>query len=289
MSIFKDTVIIIPTFKSDRIIGECINKLDKNFKILIIENSSRKVFKKKIEEQFINTKVILVGYNSGWSNAANIGIKLSKEKFILFLNPDIIITKKSIRTLSKTLSNNPNIGLVAPKTFKKDGNISKQYLFYKNFNKEKELKELKWLAGHVMFVKRAILSKVGLFDQNIFLDFEDIDFCYRIRKLNFKVILNLKATCIHLENKSHDPIFDYKVKKLRMWHYGWSYFYFHKKHYNFENAVISVRNIFFKNFVKLILNLLIFNIMKFSIYRNFFLGYFNCLLGNKSYYRIKFN
>ena len=105
MSIFKDTAIIIPTFKSDKIISQCISRLNKNFKILIIENSNRKIFKKKIEEQFINTKVILVGYNSGWSNAANLGIKFSKEKFLLFLNPDIIITKQSIRILLKTLSN----------------------------------------------------------------------------------------------------------------------------------------------------------------------------------------
>ena len=288
MVIFKDTVIIIPTFKSDKIIDNCINKLDKNFKILIIENSNRKFFKKKIEEQFKNTKVILVGYNSGWSNAANIGIKFSKENFILFLNPDIIITKKSIRSLSKTLSNNSNIGLVAPKTFNAEGKIVNQYLTCKNSSKKKNLKELKWLAGHVMFIKRTVFNKVGIFDKNIFLDFEDIDFCYRIRISNLKVMLDLKSTCIHLENKSHDQIFDYKVKKLRMWHYGWSYFYFYKKHYSFQNAILSVRKIFFKNFIKLVFNLSILNIKKFSIYKNFFLGYFNSLIGNKSFYRIKF-
>jgi GT2 family glycosyltransferase len=289
MSIFKDTAIIIPTFKSDKIISQCISRLNKNFKILIIENSNRKIFKKKIEEQFINTKVILVGYNSGWSNAANLGIKFSKEKFLLFLNPDIIITKQSIRILLKTLSNNSNIGLVAPKTFNIEGKISNQYLICKNSSKEKRFKELKWLAGHVMFVKRKIFNKVGLFDKNIFLDFEDVDFCYRIRSSNLKVIIDNKATCVHLENQSHDPIFDYKVKKLRMWHYGWSYFYFHKKHYSFMNAFISARKILFVNFVKLIFNLLIINLKKFSIYKNFFLGYFNCLVGNKSYYRINFD
>jgi hypothetical protein len=288
MTIFKDTVIIIPTFKSDKIICDCINKLDKNFKILIVENSNRKFFKKKIEDQFTNTKVILVGYNSGWSNAANIGMNFSKENFILFLNPDIIITKKSIRSLLKTLLNNSNIGLVAPKTFNAEGKIVNQYLICKNSSKKKNLKELKWLAGHVMFIKRTVFNNVGFFDKNIFLDFEDIDFCYRIRSSNLKVMLDLKSTCIHLENKSHDLIFDYKVKKLRMWHYGWSYFYFYKKHYSFIHAVLSVRKIFFRNFIKLVFYLSILNIKKFSIYKNFFLGYFNSLIGNKSFYRIKF-
>jgi N-acetylglucosaminyl-diphospho-decaprenol L-rhamnosyltransferase len=288
MSIFKDTVIIIPTFKSDKIIGNCINKLDKNFKILIIENSNRKFFKKKIEDQFINTKVILVGYNSGWSNAANVGIKFSKEKFILFLNPDIVIKKKSIQILLKTLLNNSDIGLVAPKTFNAEGEIVNQYLTCKNSNKKKGLEELKWLAGHVMFVKRKIFNNVGFFDKNIFLDFEDIDFCYRIRNSKLKVMLDLKASCIHLGNKSHDLIFDYKVKKLRMWHYGWSYFYFHKKHYSFQTAIISVWKIFFINFIKLVCYLTILDVKKFSIYKNFFLGYFNSLIGSKSFYRIKF-
>ena len=288
MGIFKDTVIIIPTFKSDKIISTCINKLNKYFKILIIENSNRKFFKKKIEEQFINTKVILVGYNSGFSNANNVGAKFSKEKFILFLNPDVIITKKSIRILSKTLSNNSNIGLAAPKTFNPDGKIVNQYEICKNSSQKKRLINLKWLAGHALFVKRAVFNKVRFFDTNIFLDFEDIDLCYKIRSLNLKVTLDSKATCIHLENKSHDLIFDYKVKKLRMWHYGWSYFYFYKKHYSFLNAIISVRKIFFRNFIKLVFYLSILNIKKFSIYKNFFLGYFNSLIGNKSFYRIKF-
>lgn len=289
MSIFKEISIIIPTFKSDKVINECIRNLNKDFKILIIENSNRKSLKKKIEKKFINTKVILVGYNSGWSNAANMGIKFSKKKFLLFLNPDILIKKKSINILFKTLLNNPDIGLVAPKTFNIDGKVVNQYLICKNSIEKKRFIELKWLAGHVMLVKKKTLNKVGLFDKNIFLDFEDVDFCYRIRSANLKVVIDNNATCIHFENKSHDPIFDYEVKKLRMWHYGWSNFYFHKKHYTFLKAFISTRKILFINFAKVIFNLLTLNFKKFSIYKNFFLGYFNSLVGNKSYYRINFD
>ena len=73
-NIYKDIEILTVTYKSDHIIRSCLKKIDKKYKITVVENSDRISFKKKIEKR-INTKCILTGSNLGFGRAFNIGAK----------------------------------------------------------------------------------------------------------------------------------------------------------------------------------------------------------------------
>ena len=53
--------IIIVTFRSENIINRCLSKINKNYPVIVIENSDNENFKKKIESQFSNVQCILTG------------------------------------------------------------------------------------------------------------------------------------------------------------------------------------------------------------------------------------
>ena len=72
---FDNITIVITSFKSDEKIKDCLNSINNNCKVLVIENSNDIIFKKKIENEFSNTQCILTGSNLGYGAANNIGLK----------------------------------------------------------------------------------------------------------------------------------------------------------------------------------------------------------------------
>ena len=76
----KNLTFIIVTFNSKKVIFNCLNSLPKDFHKIIIENSSDQELKKELEQNYVNTRVILSS-NIGMGAGNNIGIKKTKTKF----------------------------------------------------------------------------------------------------------------------------------------------------------------------------------------------------------------
>ena len=79
-----EITVVIVSYKSEHLIFKNIEKFNKNTQILVIENAEDKLLKKQIEKRYRNVKVIL-NKNSGFGQAANLGAKLSKTKYIFFV------------------------------------------------------------------------------------------------------------------------------------------------------------------------------------------------------------
>ena len=69
-------------------------------------------------------------------------------------------------------------------------------------------KEVGWVSGSVMAIKREILEKIGLLDDKIFMYGEDTEYCIRAIKKGFKVGWTDKATIVHIGGgSSKNPSF----------------------------------------------------------------------------------
>ena len=113
-----NTTVILVSFKSDKIIEKALLRLKNKANLLIIENSNSDNIQ-KLEKKYNNLKVI-INKNKGFGNAANVGAKLAKTKFIIFISPDAIIEKnglKKIEEISKNLDN--KFGILIPSEKKK--------------------------------------------------------------------------------------------------------------------------------------------------------------------------
>ena len=96
-----DITIVITSFKSDKIIRNCLNSIDRQYQIILVENSNDLELKKSVEREFSNVECILTGENFGYGKANNIGLKKVNTTYALILNPDATLHKNTLENFLK--------------------------------------------------------------------------------------------------------------------------------------------------------------------------------------------
>ena len=274
----QNITVVIASFHSSEKIIECLNSIDQNIKVIVIENSNDKNLKKKIVSDYKNVEVILSESNLGYGCANNLGLLKVKTNYALIINPDVILKKNAIINFFTTIQKIPNFGIIAP--------ISKNEK-YQNFNLklDNQLKEVENVKGFAMFLNMKSIKEVGFFDANFFIYFEEIDLCKRLRSKNIKIYIDPSIETNHLGGASHNVSLNTQMELSRNWHWMWSSFYFHKKHYGYVSAFLKILPKFFSSVIKFLFYSIMFNTLKKNIYRCRLQGIINSLLLKKSSYR----
>ena len=112
--------IIIVTLKSDEVIHQCIESIDNEIPIIVVENSNNFEFKKELESKYKNLQCILSNSNLGMGAANNIGINAAKTDYVFIINPDVILEKNTLEELFKASNELSKFVILSPldKTFK---------------------------------------------------------------------------------------------------------------------------------------------------------------------------
>ena len=97
----RDITVIITSFRSGEKIKNCLNSIDGEIKVLLIENSNDSNIKKNIEKEFSNVECILTGANFGYGKSNNIGLKKVITKYALILNPDVVCRENYFKKVTK--------------------------------------------------------------------------------------------------------------------------------------------------------------------------------------------
>ena len=193
---------IIVTFKSRNVIFDCLNSLPKNFSKLIIENSSDEELKKEIEQNYVDTHVIL-STNIGMGAGNNIGILKSKTDFVYILNPDVKFNENTFKFLNNSITNLKDFAILSP--------ISDN-LNYPNYKVEtrtnissdelnKDLMPVTEIDGYSMIINKKYFSDKNYFDENFFMYLENVDLCLRAKKIMANYLLSKNQKLITLEPK----------------------------------------------------------------------------------------
>ena len=217
--------------------------------------------------------------NLGYGKANNLGIEKARTKNVLILNPDTELKKNTIEELEKFSSKNPDYAIIAPMIYnqinKGDDNLNTN-------NSPYEVKEVK---GFAVMMNKAVVTKIGLFDENFFLYFEEIDLCRRVIKNKKKIYVVPSALVLHYGGKSHDKTFDFQMELSRNWHYMWSKYYFYKKHFGILLSIFKI----FPNFISSVIKFVLFSVLnKKNLKKIYFCrmnGIYNSMIGRKAWYR----
>jgi len=175
-------------------------------------------------------KVILNEENTGFAKANNQGIKIAKGKYILLLNSDTIILDNTLKILVDYLEKHQDVAAISPLLLNPDHTPQLEYFmkfpnlwqifFYHNrilrpfckfvpglknkiyvFPKNEPF-ETEQLPGAALMVRKETFEKVGLLDEDYPFFYEDVDWCYRAKTLNQKLIMIPQAKIIHLKGGS---------------------------------------------------------------------------------------
>ena len=273
----NDLTIVINTFNSDEKIYSCLDSINQDYKILIIENSKNIKFKENIEKKYSNVVCELTGENLGYAKGNNLGLSKVKSSFALILNPDTLMKKKSIDNFFNTAFKYDDFAIIAPAVQEKKD--------FKILEKNNNVFEVESVKGFAMFLNLDKFKDVGFFDDNFFIYFEEIDLCRRLKQLNKKIYLDSSIKIDHMGGSSHNQSIDFEMELSRNWHWMWSTFYYHKKYSGFFYAVIKISSKFFSALTKVLFYSILLNNNKKKIYFQRLSGLFNSITGKKSWYR----
>ena len=270
---FDQITFVITTFKSEKVIFDCLSELPSVSPKIIIENSGNNILKTNLENKFQNLECFIMNENIGYGKANNFGISKSKTNYIFIINPDTLFSKKNLNLfLSKLEKENFSIASVLEDHDKRENTF--------NGNDVKEVNHVKGFA--MLLNKENMFGKY--FDENFFLYLEEIDLCWNVKKSGGRIILvNIRIK--HKGGRSHGNKEDLEIEKSRNWHWMWSKFYFFKKHYGFLIAFIKTFPIFLSSFFKYVFYFFTFNNKKKNIYKMRLLGLFNSYLLRRSFFR----
>ena len=217
MDIFKDITLIFVAYKSDEIIEKNIDKI-KLFNTIIVDNSSSLYLKQFLQKYdkitFINST------NLGFGHANNLGVHHARTPYVFILSPDIFFSIRSLEILYSEFLSYDNVGVAGPSLYDENNirrtNSSLSFLkqkiyrntferqIYKNINNNLAEGNIScdYIIGCSMLFKKSFFSKIGGFDENFFIYYEDNDICDRVWKNN-KLVLEVPASkMIHLQGKS---------------------------------------------------------------------------------------
>jgi len=285
----KFTTIIIPSYRSKKLILTHLKRFSKNFKIIIIENSYDINFKNIVENKYKNVDIYLKK-NIGYGRAVNFASQKVKTKYFFVMNPDTKIYINSLNNL-----------IIAAKKIDKFGAIDTIYFEKKkNYKKNSIIKKNKIIAA-AMLIDTKTFKKIKGYDKNFFLYYEDNDYFIKCDFLNLKLYQVTNSFIIHEKAKKlkknelnlHSTNFSNINEKNNTyyvggWHGQWSKFYFLKKYNGFIFALfICLPNIFL-NIIQMIPY--IFIDMTKAKYRYYKIEGFVCsVMGLPSFKRSKFD
>ena len=295
MSISRQTLtIVIVTFKSEKVIDNCIKSISDQIKIIIVDNSNDQNFKDTLEKKYENVECILSSSNLGMGSGNNLGLNNVKTEYALILNPDVILRDNTISEIIKESKKIDSFAVLAPLSENDNNpNYKIKQIDKKNINILNPFK-VESVDGFAMLLNLKKINQIPdfqnkkYFDENFFMYLENDDFCKRLSNYNQNIFIIPKSRIKHLGAKAVSDEYAYEVELSRNWHWIWSRFYYNKKHSGFLYALINGLPVFLSATAKVLFYFFI-NKKKKQIYLQRCRGYLNALFGKKSFYRPKIN
>ena len=294
----KNFTVVVLTYQTPKnIILDCLSSIDKDIKVLIVENSEIFNHKDAISSKFTNVEILCTGKNLGYGGGNNFGIEATKTDYILILNPDVICSKDLFSNIKDVIKENRDFSIIGcqylhDEIFMPAGFFDKEKnkKFTESFRKDKinELTEVDWVTGCSMLLNIKKFDNKKIFDENFFLYFEEFDLCKSLKDKGEKIYSSKKLKIHHLGFKSsfdENSSFKKSINRIREWHWMWSSFYFYKKNFSYLYALRKILGKLFKSALKVIFYSLLLNQEEKEKYKYRFLGILNSILNRPSSFR----
>lgn len=223
--------VVIVNHNAGAILADCVARVYDTVKeVIIADNASTDSSLSGLTTRFpveSRMKLIATGSNLGFAAGCNIGLAASTAPYILFLNPDCLPEKQSLRRMVQVLERDPQIGMTGGYLINPDGTeqgggrraiptpwrafvrasglyrLNKYWpQFFFDFHLHRQPLprtpvEVEAISGALMLIRRTAIDNVGSWDEGYFLHCEDLDLCMRFRQQGWKIIFVPDAPVIH--------------------------------------------------------------------------------------------
>ena len=216
--------IIIPVWNQLALTKDCLSSIFANtgpgYGIIVVDNASAADTKNYLEATKSLSKapfnIIRNEINLGFIKAVNQGIAASKARYVCLLNNDTIVTKGWLEAMIEVAESSPEIGIVNPSSNnlgQKPAQGEPIELYAEKLrNSTIKTAEIATAIGFCMLIKRAVIEKIGFFDEIYGMgNFEDTDFSRSAAKAGYRAVRAVRAYVYHRENSSFKRRKDYEI------------------------------------------------------------------------------
>ena len=225
--------IIIINYKQKDLVRNCVQSIRKvirsPYEIIIVNNSPEEIIEVR---EGVN---VIPNENRGFSQANNLAATQAKGEYLLFLNADTEIRNDFLEGAVKALDEK-NTGAKGMKMYNPDGTFQLSFWEENTFSNEKmnkrseekfrardaefidqveksysDIKKVDWVSGAAMLIKKDIFEKIGGFNEDYFLFYEDADLCKRLTDAGYVIYFYPESDIIHLKGENVNEEFSGKT------------------------------------------------------------------------------
>lgn len=205
------------------------------YEIVVVDNDSHDGTKEMIKAEYPEVRLFENERNVGVGPARNRLLRESRGRYVLSLDNDTtMLANDAVGILVRTMDAHPNAAVSGPKLVYKDGSLQLSCRpFPRPLNILLEgtglrrwfgttrwvldytlerwdhatLREIDWMYGAALMIRRSALPKLGLFDEGFFYLYEDVEFCLRAKRLGYQILYIPDAViCHHLEREGRSVL-----------------------------------------------------------------------------------
>jgi len=195
--------------------------------LVVVDNASSDGAPELVASRFPSVRLVRAGGNLGFARANNLGLRETTGEHLLLLNPDTVVPPGAIDRLSKRLEELPQAAAIGPRLVDPSGRLELSWgpmpgPIAEGLQKlrgvlharkvgwvsrrldvvSRREREVDWVSGACLLVRRTEAEAVGLLDERYFLYWEDIDFCATLRARGRAVVYSPVADVVHARGRS---------------------------------------------------------------------------------------
>jgi len=227
----KALSIIIVIYRSWNVLTACLESFERfppqlDYEIIIVDNDSQDGLLSATSQKFPQHQFVSNKGNYGFSSGCNFGAQLARGEYLLFLNPDTLLTENgTLEALLEFARSHPDVGISSCRRIDTNGRHEREiaflnpwlmigwirtiYKIYKHhylttaFSQDKQICYPEWVSGAVILINISLFNNIGGWSEDDFwMYFEDPDLCLRLRKAGKKTALLRTAQLTHAHGGS---------------------------------------------------------------------------------------
>lgn len=226
----KSLTIVILSYNVRPLLVECLKSLEKakkrgdDWQIVVVDNKSTDDSVEYLKAHFPKIKLIAHDKNSGFSAGNNIALRKVTTPYTLLLNPDTVVYPSSIQTVLDYVHSHPGVGAATCRVELPDGSLDyschrrfpdpwnsflyffsgflSRYSSYSDKYTGTKVHEIDALTGAFALIRTKAGKSLQWLDEDYYWNGEDLDFCYRLKESNWKIVYLPQVKITHFKGSS---------------------------------------------------------------------------------------
>jgi len=263
-----DLSLIIVSFNTRDVLRSCLESTLREItashlqvETIVVDNNSRDGSADMVREEFPHVQLFVSPANFGFAGANNLAIHHARGRYIVLLNSDAFLQPGSLQLAARYMDATPAAALGGARLIGQDGawqpsarsfptplhemlmltGLAAKYSGSRFFGHNDRTwadplqpAQVDWAPGAFSIIRRSVLDAVGLFDENFFLYYEEVDLCRRIRRAGYQIWYWPDIVVVHIGGESSRQLghmqFSATGSQLTLWRMRSMLLYFRKHH-----------------------------------------------------------